>query len=403
MSRSDVLDVAPGPPVFQTLAPMLVGDQVEDLHAGLRQFDDAVGCGGGQVHAHGHDHCWVGGLDLGSRVGRVGAIHHLRHAHAGQQVVVALDIVSAHDGHDEGKQFGCQLGGLGRRHDGHGVQLLGRRGSGGGQVFALQWPAGHVQDGRQLKLQQLGRRGEHPALGREAQAHGLGADVHGGGDVLAAVDAVAGGADDLRHVRPDGIEARAVEAPAIAGSGHGDLAGVGLVPAGEDDVGRPVVVAHVQEPRVDGNAQKALGAALHAGKAGLALIEGLDGGLRVAVVGRLVPVGIVETAQFDAVGAAGAVLAPVDVAELAHPMEARGYRSDMDVVAVGHTGLPYASLAAAITSPARASEPPLRMWMPRTPGMVLSAAAISTAMARPALAGSEAWANMAITDSSSCP
>ena len=228
-------------------------------------------------------------------------------------------------------------------------------------------------------------RGQHPPVGREPQAQRLGPDIHAGGNVLAPVNAVAGGPDDLRHVRPDRVETRPMKSAAIAGARDRNPAGVGLVPGSQQDVRPPVFVPHVQEFRVDRDAQQPLGAALNAGEAGFALVQCFDRRQRVAIVGGFVPVDVVEAAQLDAVGAARAVLPPIDIAELADAAEPRRRRDGVNVVAIGHTGPRLGQSRFWITVAASASHPPHRMWMPRTPGMALSAAAISAAMATPSL------------------
>jgi len=154
------------------------------------------------------------------------------------------------------------------------------------------------------------------------------------------VNAVAGGAHDFRHVRPDRVETGTMKPAAIARSGDRDSAGIRLVPGSEENVGLPVFVAHGQELGVDRDIQQPLGAALDAGEAGFATIQSLDRRHRVAIVRRLVPVDVVETARLDAVAATGAVLTPIDIAELAGPAEPCGHRRGMNVVAIGHINSP---------------------------------------------------------------
>ena len=61
------------------------------------------------------------------------------------------------------------------------------------------------------------------AVGKR-QVRQLAADVDAGADVLAAVDAVARGPDDFRHVGPHRIEARPAERPAVARAGDRESA-----------------------------------------------------------------------------------------------------------------------------------------------------------------------------------
>ena len=146
-----------------------------------------------------------------------------------------------------------------------------------------------------------------------------------GRDVLAPVYAVAGGADDLRHVRPDRVEAGAVR---TARDSPRPETGILPVSAWFQVVSRmsgfqyssPMsrnsgLTETLSSPLVQPCTQERH--ALHSSSVSTAR-------QRVAVVRRLVPVHVVEAAQLDAVGAAGAVLAPIDVAELAHPAEPRG-------------------------------------------------------------------------------
>ena len=146
-------------------------------------------------------------------------------------------------------------------------------------------------------------------------------------------------------------------------------------------------------------------------------------------------VDIKAAAGLDAIGATGAVLTPVNAAELAYPVKsARGW-DRINMVTIGHflishknhmrlfgnPALECASFACVsptrrrqqtaalqgsphnpaclITSAASDSRPPLRMWMPRTPGIALSRIAISEAMAAPSLAGFAALSIRAMTSS----
>ena len=69
---------------------------------------------------------------------------------------------------------------------------------------------------------QQGRRRGVNAPFRKERWRQLAADVHARVDVFASVDAVARRADDLRHVGPHRVEARAAERAAVAGAGNGD-------------------------------------------------------------------------------------------------------------------------------------------------------------------------------------
>ena len=311
----------PGAAVIELFAAVQVGVQMENLQARAGQFHDPGGRRRAQREANRYDRPRVRGP-----LRHIRRVRNLDHS-CGLELVQALAV--QHRRHKR-QQFRRQCGGGGRGHHGQRLQLPGRLGA------RPRVRRRHFQNRGKLDLQQARGRREHPAVRREGQAHRFRADVHAGGDVLAAVNSVARGAHDLGHVGPDGIEPRAVESPSISGPGNWDAAVVGLVPGGQQDVGLPVFVATFQELRVYRDVQQSLGAALHAGQTGLALVQQLDRRQRVAIVGRLGLVDVVAAAELDAVGAAGAVLAPIDVAELAHATEARGRRRGVDVVAIGH-------------------------------------------------------------------
>ena len=56
------------------------------------------------------------------------------------------------------------------------------------------------------------------------------------------MDAVPGGADNFRHIGPDGVKAGAFKRAAVTGAGYGNAAGFRLIPGGADDFFRPVGV-----------------------------------------------------------------------------------------------------------------------------------------------------------------
>jgi hypothetical protein len=109
-----------------------------------------------------------------------------------------------------------------------------------------------------------------------------------------------------------------------------------LGPRTENHIGLPVVVSHVQEFGIDRQGQDPLRATLNAGEAGLALIQRLRDGERIPVVGRLVPVNIKAASRFDAVCASRAILAPVDAAELADPVEPAWNYISMNMITIRH-------------------------------------------------------------------
>jgi hypothetical protein len=53
-----------------------------------------------------------------------------------------------------------------------------------------------------------------------------------------------------------------------------------------------------------------------------------------------VSVDIIAASGFDAVGATGTILPPVDAAEFAYPVKSPGGRSRVNVITVGHLNLP---------------------------------------------------------------
>ena len=150
------------------------------------------------------------------------------------------------------------------------------------------------------------------------------------------MNAVPCGSNNFRHVRPNGIESGPVERPAIARSRYWDVPCIGLIPGGEENVRFPVIIAQIEEFRIDRQAQQSFGAPLNAGKTGFALIQRLYGGQRVAIVVRFVFVNVKIAAGLDAIGAAGTILAPVDAAIFAYTMKPARCRYGMNMITVWH-------------------------------------------------------------------
>src|SRR5208283_1647735 len=238
-----------------------------------------------------------------------------------ENVAAVGDVFPGHHGHHIRQLLGQRLYGLAGADYGQRLELLRRRDACRGQARALLPPGRYVEDYGKLNLQQPQGRGQHPAFGRELQSQRLRTDIDAGRDVLAPVYAIAGGADDFRHVGPDRVETGTMKPAAIPRPGNRDPAGIRLVPGSKDNVGRPVRVANAEEFRVHRNVQQPLGTALNAREAGLAFVQRRARRLRIAVERRLVPVDVVETAKLDAVATAGAVLAPIDIGEFADPAE----------------------------------------------------------------------------------
>ena len=137
---------------------------------------------------------------------------------------------------------------------------------------ALPLRRDRVEDHRQRNHHQR-RRGDAQLAVLERQFLQLAADIHAGADVFAAVNAVARGPHDFRHVGPHRIESRPAERPAIARAGDGNPPALGLKPGGENDVGREVVVAQLAVLGVLDAGEDALGAILDAVQAALALVD----------------------------------------------------------------------------------------------------------------------------------
>ena len=123
---------------------------------------------------------------------------------------------------------------------------------------------------------------------------------------------------------------------AITGAGDGNFRGLGLEPGGFDDVGFPVTVPELFEFRIDGQAEDALGAILHAGKTAHAVkIQRLDLAELVNVI-RLLPVAVIDARLLDAIVAPGAVFAPVHHAVFADARPPRRNRLGLDVIFFRH-------------------------------------------------------------------
>ncbi len=159
--------------------------------------------------------------------------------------------------------------------------------------------------------------------------------IDAGADVFAAVNAVAGGPDDFRHVRPHGVKPRTAERTAISGAGHRDLAGLGLKPGVVDDIRFPVGIAHPEKLRVDRLGEHAAGTILNATETILALvIDGIHQGLRV--VGAIL-IHVIEAALFDTGRAFQAVLFKIDDSRPADGNKVRRSRGRFDMIFFGHS------------------------------------------------------------------
>ncbi|MCX6630476.1 MAG: hypothetical protein NTW28_22910 [Candidatus Solibacter sp.] len=150
------------------------------------------------------------------------------------------------------------------------------------------------------------------------------------------MNAVAGGTDDFRHVRPHGIEPKAGERSAIAGAGNRDLRGFGLEPRRLDDVRFPVAVSELLVFGIDGHAQEPLGAVLHTGKAAHAVKEQRFHVVEIVDVFRFLFVAVIDARLFDAVVAPGAVFPPIHHTVFADARPPRRDRVSFDVIFVRH-------------------------------------------------------------------
>ncbi len=68
------------------------------------------------------------------------------------------------------------------------------------------------------------------AVRSEIELRELATYVNRGAYVFAAVNSVAGGPNNFRHIRPHRVETRTGEWPAVSRAGDGNLAGCGLIP-----------------------------------------------------------------------------------------------------------------------------------------------------------------------------
>jgi hypothetical protein len=111
--------------------------------------------------------------------------------------------------------------------------------------------------------QRLGRRKQvSPII--ELEGHPFASQIHLGTDILPAVNPVPGRPDNLRHVRPHGIEPRTGESPSVPGPGNGDPSGFSLIPQGRDDFRGPIVIPQLFILRVQGLMDQPVGTVLDA-------------------------------------------------------------------------------------------------------------------------------------------
>ena len=166
------------------------------------------------------------------------------------------------------------------------------------------------------------------------------------------MNAVARGADNLRHVRPHGIKTKTGKRPAIARAGNRDFRGLSLKPRRFDDVGFPVMVPEFFIFRIDGQAQDALRAILHAGKTPHALKKQRIHVTEIANVIRLLFVAVIDTGFFNAVMTPGAVFPPIHHAMFADARPPRRNRLGLDVIFFRHELLPVITVRLRPGSPA---------------------------------------------------
>ncbi|MBA7715693.1 hypothetical protein ES703_124747 [subsurface metagenome] len=119
-----------------------------------------------------------------------------------------------------------------------GPDSMGRFRYGESDIFETQSQRIRVEEDRDLDFKEIGRI----ELFKVRYQRELSTQVDCSGNILSSVDTVSCRPDDLRHVRPYGIEARALERSAVAGAENRDLPFFGLIPDGQDLMRSPVCV-----------------------------------------------------------------------------------------------------------------------------------------------------------------
>ena len=158
-------------------------------------------------------------------------------------------------------------------------------------------------------------------------------------DVFAAMNAVARGPHDFRHIGPHGIKTLAGKGAAVSASGHRNAAGLRLEPGGRDDVRGEIGITQTLVFGVDHSGQDVLRAILDAGQTALALVNVIEISEFVVQGVRLVAVQAVHAALFHTVLAAGTVFPPLNNTQLSFWPEARRSGLRMDVEFCRHNRL----------------------------------------------------------------
>ena len=320
------------------LPPVRVGDDMNDLHVAIGEFDSPLHSVGRQFHLHRNDDPGMDLLQFLDPALHIPIILYFRkpclfHYFPGNHPRAGSEVKG-----DVGQDF---VGGLFEKapflriHDGDEPRLHRRLCDHRIELREGVLPRNPVDDQGHRDRQDRREGGNHLIAVCGEKRRFL-PDIDGRADVFAPVDAVAGRPHDLRHIGPHRIEAFAGKSPAVPRPGNGDLRRLRLGPGGLNDLGRPIAVAEFLVFGVDGEAQKIFCAVLDAGEAAHAVEEKGVHVFYITDIFYLIPVPVVDTGLLDTVMTSGAVFPPVHDAVLADAGAPGGDRFCRDVVFFWH-------------------------------------------------------------------